>query len=117
MRKLSTVLAKRAVKFLQERAKVDKEAYLAFYQEFGHFIKEGVYTDFDNKHEVAKLLRFESSRGEAGELISLDDYMGRCVTSPHRRFHDLVTSPPSKSFSRLLSHSVLISRNTMACVW
>ena len=31
MRKLSTVLAKRGVKFLQERAKVDKEAYLSFY--------------------------------------------------------------------------------------
>merc|ERR1719421_1132216 len=77
VRKLASVLAKRAVKFLQERAKVDKEAYLSFYQEFGQFIKEGVYTDFENKNEVAKLLRYESSRGEAGELISLDDYVGR----------------------------------------
>jgi len=77
MRKLSTVLAKKCVKFLQERAKIDKEAYLSFYQEFGQYLKEGVYTDFDNKHEVAKLLRFETSRGEAGELISLDDYVGR----------------------------------------
>jgi len=77
MRKLSTVLAKRGVKFLQERAKVDKEAYLKFYAEFGQFLKEGVYTDFDNRHEVAKLLRFESSRAEPGELISMDDYVGR----------------------------------------
>ena len=36
-----------------------------------------MYTDFDNRHEIAKLLRFESTRGEAGELISLDDYVGR----------------------------------------
>jgi len=77
MRKLNTVLAKRGVKFLVERAKIDKDAYLSFYQEFGQFIKEGVYTDFDNKHDIAKLLRFESSRGDAGELISLDDYVGR----------------------------------------
>ena len=77
MRKLSSVLAKRAVKFLIERAKVDKDAYLDFYKEFGQFIKEGVYTDWDNKNEVAKLLRFETSRGEAGELVSLDDYVGR----------------------------------------
>ena len=41
MRKLSTVLAKRVVKFLVERAKVDHDAYLTFYQEFGQFIKEG----------------------------------------------------------------------------
>ena len=33
MRKLSTVLAKRVVKFLVERAKVDHDAYLTFYQE------------------------------------------------------------------------------------
>ena len=31
---------------------MDKEAYLSFYNEFGQFIKEGVYTDFDNRHEV-----------------------------------------------------------------
>jgi len=77
MRKLSSVLAKRGVKFLQERAKVDAEAYLSFYKEFGQFIKEGVYTDFENKNEIAKLLRFETSRGEPGELVSLDDYVGR----------------------------------------
>jgi TNF receptor-associated protein 1 len=77
MRKLSTVLAKRGVKFLQEQAKGDSAEYLKFYEEFGQFIKEGVYTDFDNKPEIAKLLRFESSRGESGELISLDDYVGR----------------------------------------
>jgi len=77
MRKLSTVLAKRCVRFLQERAKIDKDAFLSFYAEFGQYIKEGVYTDFDNKAEIAKLLRFESSRGEPGELISFDDYVGR----------------------------------------
>ena len=29
--------------------------------------------------EIAKLLRFESSKKEAGELISLDDYCERMV--------------------------------------
>ncbi len=77
MRKLSTVLAKRAIKFLQERAKLDEAAYLSFYSEFSPFLKEGVYSDFNNKAEVAKLLRFESSRSDAGELVSLDDYIGR----------------------------------------
>ena len=49
-------------------------------QEFGQFLKEGVYTDFDNKAEIAKLLRFESSRAEPGELVSLDDYVGRMAS-------------------------------------
>jgi len=72
MRKLSSVLSRRVVRFLGENAKKDPAEYLKFFAEFGQFIKEGVYTDFANKEETAKLLRFESSRGEAGELISLD---------------------------------------------
>ena len=84
MRKLSTVLSKRVVKFLQEQAKKDHKAYLSFFNEFGQFIKEGVYSDFENKHEAAKLLRFESSVGEPGELISLDEYVGRMATTQVR---------------------------------
>jgi len=79
MQKLSSVLSKRVVKFLQENAKRDAKAYLDFYAEFGQFIKEGVYTDFANKAEAAKLLRFESTNGEAKEMVSLDDYIGRMV--------------------------------------
>jgi len=79
MNKLSSVLSRRIVKFLQERAKVDEAGYLSFYAEFGQFIKEGVYTDFALKNEAAKLLRFESTAAEPSELISLDQYIGRMV--------------------------------------
>jgi len=79
MQKLSNVLSKRLVKFLQENAKRDEKAYLEFYKEFSQFIKEGVYTDFTLKNEAAKLLRFESSSTESDELVSLDDYIGRMV--------------------------------------
>ena len=99
MRKLSSVLTKKAVKFLQERAKLDKEAYLSFYQEFGQFIKEGVYADFDNKHEVAKLLRFESSRAEPGELISLDDYVGRMAPEQNDEIYWLLAPSRDSALS------------------
>lgn len=79
MQRLSGVLSKRVVKFLQEQAKRDEKSYLDFYGEFGQFIKEGVYTDFANKAEVAKLLRFESTTTGEKELISLDEYIGRMV--------------------------------------
>ena len=55
MRKLSSVLSRRVVRFLGEQAKKDKEAYLQFFAEFGQFIKEGVYTDFANKEDTAKV--------------------------------------------------------------
>ena len=99
MRKLSSVLAKKAVKFLQERAKIDNEAYLSFYQEFNQFIKEGVYADFENKNEVAKLLRFETSRGEPGELVSLDDYIGRMGSEQEQEIYWLLAPSRDSALS------------------
>jgi len=95
MRKLSSVLSRRVVRFLGEQAKKDKEAYLQFFSEFGQFIKEGVYTDFANKEDTAKLLRFESSRGEPGELISLDDYVGRMGAEQEQLYYLVAPSRES----------------------
>lgn len=67
------------VKFLQERAKADPVSYLSFFSEFGQFIKEGVCSDFELKGEAAKLLRFETTAKEEGEMVSLDDYISRMV--------------------------------------
>jgi len=95
MRKLSSVLSRRVVRFLGENAKKDPAEYLKFFAEFGQFIKEGVYTDFANKEETAKLLRFESSRGEAGELISLDDYVGRMGAEQEQLYYLVAPSRDS----------------------
>jgi len=91
MKKLSNVLSKKVVKFLQERAKADEKEYLKFYSEFGQFIKEGVYTDFTLKNEAAKLLRFESSRGDSSEMVSLDEYIGRMSPDQQDNIYWLVT--------------------------
>ena len=52
--------------------------YGTFWDEFGHFIKEGICTDYESKDELAKLLRFSSSALPDGELTSLDEYLARC---------------------------------------
>lgn len=75
--KLRKVLTKRIIKFLGEEAGRDSAKYLEFWKTFGIFIKEGVTSDFEHRSELAKLLRFESSASEPGEMISLDDYVGR----------------------------------------
>jgi len=79
MRKLGSVLSKRVVKFLADEAKKDEKAFLAFFKEFGQYIKEGVCSDFELKQDAAKLLRFESTAADEGELVSLDDYISRMV--------------------------------------
>ena len=50
----------------------DKEAYKGFYEQFGRALKEGLYSDFENKDKILELLRFATSKQE--ELIALKDY-------------------------------------------
>jgi TNF receptor-associated protein 1 len=75
--KLRKVLTKRIIKFLGEEANRDNAKYLEFWKTFGIFIKEGVTSDFENRNELGKLLRFESSASEPGVMISLDEYVAR----------------------------------------
>ena len=75
--KLNSVLTKRFLKFLAETSKKEPDSYLEFWKEFGLLIKEGAATDFDHREAIAKLLRFESSILESGELTGLEDYVTR----------------------------------------
>lgn len=75
--KLHKVLTKRIIKFLVEEAERDHDKYLEFWKTFGIFVKEGVTSDYEYRNELARLLRFESSTGEPGQMVSLDDYVGR----------------------------------------
>ena len=50
----------------------DKEAYKGFYEQFGRVLKEGLYSDFENKDKILELLRFATSKQD--ELIALKDY-------------------------------------------
>ena len=77
--KLKKVLTRRFLKFLGEQAREDAEKYNDFFADFGIYLKEGVTSDYAYRDEIAKLLRFESSKSEAGKLISLEDYIERMV--------------------------------------
>ena len=50
----------------------DKEAYKGFYEQFGRVLKEGLYSDFENKDKILELLRFATSKQD--ELIAFKDY-------------------------------------------
>ena len=59
-----------------EALQKDEEKYAKFYKEFGRCIKEGVYSDFENKEKLLELLRFQSSKSE-GKEISFKTYKER----------------------------------------
>jgi molecular chaperone HtpG len=75
--KLGAVISKRVLKMFEKEAASDPEKWRGFYKKFDRYIKEGVATDFANRETLAKLLRFESSMTEAGELTSFPDYVAR----------------------------------------
>ena len=75
--KIRKVVTKRFLKFLDEEASRDQEAYLKFFSAFGYFLKEGATSEYEFQKELAKLMRFESSKSEAGKPVSLTDYLGR----------------------------------------
>lgn len=77
VRKLNGVISKRIIKMFEKEAVSDPAKYRQFYKKFERFFKEGIATDFANKDALAKLLRFESSMTEAGEVCSLTDYVSR----------------------------------------
>lgn len=75
--KLRRVITKRFLKFLEEEAKRDTDGYLNFWKTFGIFLKEGVTASFEYRNDLGKLLRFESSKSEAGKPVGLADYLLR----------------------------------------
>ena len=77
VRKLGDVIASRILKLLEQQGADEPEKYTAFYKDFARFIKEGVANDFRHRDTLAKLLRFESSLQDPGQLTSLADYLTR----------------------------------------
>ena len=75
---IRTGAVKRVLDLLGGIAKDDSEKYAKFWENFGRVLKEGVVEDGRNREQIAKLLRFASTRdaGDA-ETVSLDDYVSR----------------------------------------
>ncbi|CAH4033523.1 unnamed protein product [Pieris brassicae] len=77
--KLRHVLTNRFLKFMIDNSQKDPVGYDAFYKDYSLFFKEGIVTGQSplEKEEIAKLLRFESSKLESGVKTSLADYSAR----------------------------------------
>lgn len=68
---------KRVLSLLEDLAQNRSDDYLAFWNEFGTVLKEGVGEDAGNLERLAKLLRFTSTQTEDGKLTSLSEYLSR----------------------------------------
>ncbi|HEX7348684.1 MAG TPA: molecular chaperone HtpG [Rhodanobacteraceae bacterium] len=69
---------KRVLDLIEHLAKDDAEKFKTFCKAFGNTLKEGIVEDPSNRERIAKLLRFASTKGDAGaQNVALDDYIAR----------------------------------------
>jgi len=73
--KIRAALVKRSLDLLEDLAANKPEEYAEFWKTFGTVLKEGVIEDEGQKERIAKLLRFQSTAGDA--TTSLADYITR----------------------------------------
>lgn len=78
-------LVKKVLSELKKMKEKNFDQYLEFYEEFGKVLKEGVYSDPQNKEKILDLLLFESTKTESQtdaeaktcKFTSLEDYAKR----------------------------------------
>ncbi len=70
LRTVSKVLTRKLLDHLGEMMEDDTEKYGKFFSQYGDFIKEGVYSDFERKEELAALLLFNATGSD--HEMSLD---------------------------------------------
>ncbi len=69
---------KKVLRLLADTAEKEPDKYATFWREFGAVLKEGLAEDFGNRDEIARLLRFTSTKSGSDEPdVSLADYVGR----------------------------------------
>ena len=75
--KIKTILTGKILAMLKEWSVEESDRFKTFSKEFGMLFKSGLSSDFENRDAMIELIRFESSVKEAGELVSLDQYVDR----------------------------------------
>ncbi len=90
VKKLNRVVIKRFLKNLDSESKDDPEKYAKWYENFSRFLKEGTVTDYDHQESLAKLLRFETSMTEPGEVCGFEDYLVRAKEGQDKIYYLII---------------------------
>jgi molecular chaperone HtpG len=91
---------KRVLRRLLELAENEPEKYATFWKEFGMTLKEGIADDYANRDEIAKLLRFTSTKSATDDPdTSLADYVARMKDGQTDIYYLLAPSLAAAKFS------------------
>jgi len=73
MNKIQKSSVKKVLSELSKMAKKDTEKYEEFYAEFGNVLKEGLYSDFDNREKILELMKFNTVNST--ETVMIEDFV------------------------------------------
>ena len=92
---------KRLLKLLKDMAEKEPEKYATFWKEFGATLKEGMAEDFSNRDDIARLLRFHSTKSGSAEAedVSLSDYVARMKDGQEKIYYLLAPTLAAASSS------------------
>lgn len=85
---IRSAAVKRVLSLLEGMAKNEPDTYATFWNAFGAVLKEGPAEDFSNREQIARLLRFGSTRNNAQAWdTSLEDYIGRMKADQEKIYY------------------------------
>jgi molecular chaperone HtpG len=81
---------KKVLTLLEKMAETEKDKYAKFWSEFGLTLKEGLVEDYDNRDQLATLLRFATTKTDTeAQETSLKDYLGRKLEGQEEIYYAL----------------------------
>ena len=72
--KINKNLTRKILAELAKLKKEDREKYSEFHKEFGHVLKEGLHSDFENRERLLDIVLFETMDKKPGEMVSIKEY-------------------------------------------
>ena len=77
IKRIQKSLVGKVLSTLAELKEKESDEYIKFWSEFGPVLKEGLHFDYANKEKLQELLLFQSTKTDAGQYVSLKDYVER----------------------------------------
>jgi molecular chaperone HtpG len=94
---------KKVLRLLQDLAENEPEKYATFWKEFGAVLREGVADDYANREDIARLLRFTSTKSRTEEPdVSLSDYVTNMKEGQEKIYYLLAPTLAAATTSPLL---------------
>ncbi|HTX85461.1 MAG TPA: molecular chaperone HtpG [Streptosporangiaceae bacterium] len=91
---------KKVLKLLKEMAENEPGKYASFWKEFGTVLKEGVADDYANRNDIAKLLRFISTKSSGDDHdVSFSHYVAHMKEGQEKIYYLLAPTPAAAATS------------------